>query len=68
MTIGQLIIKYRTQLGMSQLALATQSGVPQATISDIEHGADPHWETMKKLAITLNISVGDLLGTQEVKN
>lgn len=67
MRAGELIKKYRDKRGMSQLGLSMASGVPQATISDIEHGANPQWETMKKLALTLNITVNDLMGT-EVKN
>ncbi|MCI2170651.1 helix-turn-helix domain-containing protein [Schleiferilactobacillus perolens] len=70
MKAGELIKQYRIKLSMSQVVLADKSGVPQSTISAIEHGTTPTWDNMKKLAITLNISVGDLLGTetQEVKN
>jgi DNA-binding XRE family transcriptional regulator len=60
-----LIKSYRAKRGLSQVALADQSGVPQTTISDIEHGNNPNWETMKKLARVLNITVEDLMGTTE---
>lgn len=65
---GELIKEYRQKRSMSQVALSDASGIPQSTISTIENGSTPSWEIMKKLAITLNISVGDLLGTEEVKN
>jgi predicted DNA-binding mobile mystery protein A len=38
LSIGELIKIVRTQLGMSQSALASRAGVPQATISRVEKG------------------------------
>jgi transcriptional regulator with XRE-family HTH domain len=64
MKAGELISKYRTKLGMTQTALADKSGIGQTTISSIEHGTDPTWETMKPLAIALNITAEDLMGTE----
>jgi transcriptional regulator with XRE-family HTH domain len=52
---------------MSQSELSNLSGVAQTTISAIERGVDPTWDNMKKLALALNITVDDLMGT-EVKN
>lgn len=46
---------------MSQSDLAIKSGVPQTTISDIEHGANPTWNTVKKLAIVLDLKIEDFL-------
>ena len=40
MPIGTLVRSIRTQLGMSQATLAKRSGVPQPTISRIEHGQE----------------------------
>lgn len=40
MPIGTLIRSIRTQLGMSQETLAKRAGVPQPTISRIEHGQE----------------------------
>ncbi|WP_125579186.1 helix-turn-helix domain-containing protein [Lacticaseibacillus suibinensis] len=67
MKAGELIKYYRDKTAMSQTSLAIKSGVSQTTISAIEHGTDPTWENMKKLALALNITVDDLMGT-EVKN
>lgn len=67
MQASELIKTYRDKRGLSQVSLADKSGVPQTTISTIEHGANPSWEIMKKLALALNITVDDLMGT-EVKN
>lgn len=65
MKASELVKTYRLRSGMSQVALADASGVPQTTISTIEHGANPSWEIMKKLALALNMSVDDLMGTTE---
>lgn len=57
---------YRLKRGMSQVALAETSGVAQSTISAIEHGVDPTWENMKRLANALHINQRDLMGAKEV--
>ncbi|MFD1430592.1 helix-turn-helix transcriptional regulator [Lacticaseibacillus mingshuiensis] len=67
MKASDLVREYRKRARMSQVDLADISGVPQTTISAIERGTDPSWNTLKRLAITLNITVEDLMGT-EVKN
>lgn len=48
--IGQLILIIRSQLGMSQRALATRAEVPQAMISRIESGLlQPNVATLRKI-------------------
>ncbi|EKQ04722.1 hypothetical protein LCAA2362_0829 [Lacticaseibacillus casei A2-362] len=67
MKASELVLLYRKRSHMSQTELSNLSGVAQTTISAIERGVDPTWDNMKKLALALNITVEDLMGT-EVKN
>ncbi|MFD1441548.1 helix-turn-helix domain-containing protein [Lacticaseibacillus hegangensis] len=53
MKAGELVKQYRNAQDMSQTTLSDWSGVSQTTISAIEHGADPTWGNMRKLAIAL---------------
>lgn len=64
MKAGELVKTYRNKRGITQKDLETVTGISQATISDIEHGADPRWETLKPLAVALNITTEDLMGTE----
>lgn len=62
--IGVLIKSIRTQLGMSQKALARRAGVPQSTISRIEQEErDPNLATLHKIlaAISCNLVIIPLL-------
>lgn len=64
LTIGALIKSVRSQLGMSQKALAQRSGVPQATISRIEQQKrDANLATLNKIlaAISCNLVIIPLL-------
>jgi len=61
LNIGIVIKASRHKYKMSQSDLALKSGVPQTTISDIEHGANPTWNTMAKLAKVLDLKTEDLL-------
>lgn len=67
MKASELVRLYRKRSHMSQTELSNLSGVAQTTISAIERGVDPTWDNMKKLALALNITVDDLMGT-EVKD
>ena len=67
MKASELVRLYRKRSHMSQTELSNLSGVAQTTISAIERGVDPTWDNIKKLALALNITVDDLMGT-EVKN
>lgn len=50
LTIGALVKMIRTQLRMSQAALAERAGVPQSTISRIEReGAEANLSTLNKI-------------------
>jgi DNA-binding XRE family transcriptional regulator len=61
LNIGLIIKSSRCKHKMSQSDLALKSGVPQTTISDIEHGANPTWSTVSKLSTALNLKIEDLL-------
>lgn len=64
LTIGTLIKSIRTQLGMSQKALAGRAGVPQSTISRIEQEEkDPNLATLNKIltAISCDLVIVPLL-------
>lgn len=64
MKASELVREYRLRSRMSQVELSKLSGVPQTTISAIEHGVDPTWANMRRLALALNITVDDLMGTE----
>lgn len=51
----------RHKYQMSQSDLALKGGLPQTNISYIEHGANPTWNTMAKLAKVLDLKTEDLL-------
>lgn len=64
LTIGALIKSIRTQLGMSQKALAKRAGVPQSTISRIEQEErDANLSTLNKIlgAISCDLVIVPLL-------
>lgn len=64
LTIGALIRSIRTQLGMSQKALARRAGVPQSTISRIEQvERDANLATLNKIlaAISCDLVIVPLL-------
>lgn len=64
LTIGALIKSIRVQLGMSQKALAKRAGIPQSTISRIEHGErDANLSTLIKIlgAISCDLVIVPLL-------
>lgn len=64
LTIGALIKSIRTQLGMSQKALARRAGVPQSTISRIEQEErDANLATLNKIlaAISCDLVIIPLL-------
>jgi|SRR3990170_1382814 len=64
LSIGALIKSIRIQLGMSQKALAGRAGVPQSTVSRVEHGQrDVSLSTLQKIlgAISCDLVIAPLL-------
>jgi len=61
--IAKNIKKYRDKLGISQDKLSKLAGVTLHTLTKIETGStpDPRIETLKKIAVGLNVSVDDLI-------
>ncbi len=63
-SVGALIKSIREQLGMSQRTLAKRAGVPQSTVSRIEHGQkDATLSTLHKIlgAIFCDLVIAPLL-------
>lgn len=65
LSIGDFIRLIRNQLGMSQMILATRSGVPQATISRVEKGRKVNFSTLQKI---LNALSCDLIVVPVLRN
>jgi transcriptional regulator with XRE-family HTH domain len=65
--MGEKIQRARKQRGWSQWDLASQAKVPQATLSRLENGtlANPTVDTLRKLSLTLGISMDYLAGVLE---
>jgi transcriptional regulator with XRE-family HTH domain len=61
--IGRVLKRLRENKGLSQAALAKQSGVAQGYISQMEAGEkkNPGIETLKKIAKALGVAVTELL-------
>lgn len=54
-TIARQVLELREKHGLTQVELATASGVPQSQISRIERGAiSPTATTLAKIAVVLN--------------
>lgn len=63
MTIGKMVKKKRTELGLSQRELAERSGLSVTLIHYIESGErSPTAASIMKLAKALRCTVGELFG------
>jgi non-specific serine/threonine protein kinase len=58
---GALLRRYRVRAGLTQAALAAQSGLSQRGISDLERGLRraPYADTVKRLATTLGLGAAE---------
>ena len=66
MTLGNNIKKYRKEAKLTQVELAKKLGVEQNHVHRWESDKIiPSLETIKKLALSLNISIDGLLFTEE---
>jgi transcriptional regulator with XRE-family HTH domain len=67
MMIGQRIRKRRQELGWSQRALAQRVSTRQATIADLERGAQKETSTalIRRLAKVLGVTADWLIGMYE---
>jgi DNA-binding XRE family transcriptional regulator len=59
---GPVLKELREKAGLTQEGLAETSGIPVATIRDLEQGrrADPAWSTICKLATGLEVDLNTL--------
>lgn len=64
------IVALREEKGMSLSQLARESGISKSILHRLEKddSANPEMETLQKIARTLKVTVGDLLGKDVVKN
>lgn len=59
--LGEAIRQLRRKRGVTQERLAEEAGFTPATLSLIERGrANPTWDTVKKIAVALGSSMGEL--------
>lgn len=60
-TFGARLKELREKAKLTKYKLAQLSGVSQQTIAQLEKpgGGDPSWETVKKLARALDVSLDD---------
>src|SRR5579862_812895 len=64
--LGSLIRDRRSELGLSQEALADRAGLHRTYIADLERGArNPTYDSLDRLARALEISVGTLFQRAE---
>lgn len=70
MNIGPRIVALREEKNMSLSELAREGGISKSLLHRIENqdGSNPELETLRKIARALEITVGELLGNEVVKN
>ena len=72
MTVGERIIKYREERGLSQYELSKIAGIPQSTLSSVEagirDGQNLTLHTAKRLARALDITIDLLAGYRRGHN
>jgi transcriptional regulator with XRE-family HTH domain len=72
MTVGERIVKYRRDRGLSQYELSKIAGIPQSTLSSVEAGTrdgeNLTLHTAKRLARALDITIDLLAGYRKRKN
>lgn len=66
--VGQRIKTLRTQLGISQEALANKAGIDRTYVTDVENGRrNIAIENLEKLILALNVSLTDFFNSEEFK-
>jgi transcriptional regulator with XRE-family HTH domain len=59
--LGEAIRQLRRKRGLTQASLAEDASLTAATLSLVERGhANPTWDTVKKIAAALDVSMGEL--------
>lgn len=66
MTIGEKIYQFRNSLNLTQKQFAEKAGVAQSAVNFWENGKrQPRIEQLKKIATAFNISLSELLESDE---
>jgi transcriptional regulator with XRE-family HTH domain len=66
--VGQRIKALRTQLGISQEALANKAGIDRTYVTDVENGRrNIAIENLEKLIFALNVSLADFFNSEDFK-
>ena len=64
--VGQRIKALRTQLGISQEALANKAGIDRTYVTDVENGRrNIAIENLEKLILALEVSLTDFFSSEE---
>lgn len=64
--LGEAVRELRVKRAITQEELAEGAGITPATLSLIERGqANPTWDTARKIAAALGVSIGDLAKLSE---
>ncbi len=65
MDFGFHLLAWRRQKKLSQKELAEKTGLQRPYLSRLERGeADPSLSTLRRIAVALEVSLGELLGTR----
>jgi transcriptional regulator with XRE-family HTH domain len=63
---GETVRELRTRCNATQEEIADDAGITPQTLSLIERGqANPTWDTARKLATALGVSIGELAKLSE---
>ncbi|CAM3603584.1 helix-turn-helix transcriptional regulator [Erysipelothrix urinaevulpis] len=60
--------EFRNKKGISQACLAEETNISRQTISAIENGGLPSYETMEKIATFFEVNVSEIFFTKTVNH
>lgn len=69
-SLADVVKQLRDANGWSQQTLADHAGIPQQTLSALELGAKPSWETVRRLCAALGVKLtkmDEMLGPPEIE-
>lgn len=61
MNFSQKLKELRTEKGISKVTMAKELNIPYTTYNNYENGREPKYETLRKIARILNVTLGELL-------
>lgn len=62
MNFSQKLKELRTEKGISKVTMAKKLDIPYTTYNNYENGREPKYETLRKIARILNVTLNELLG------